>query len=445
MEKDRSDLWIKVLVEVARVLLGLTFIFSGFVKSVDPLGTVYQIEDYLVAFHMPFLLSLSVLMAFFLCGLEFIMGVCMLLGLYRRWNSRLMLFLMGFMTLLTLYLAIANPVKDCGCFGDAVKLTNWQTFYKNIVLLACSIFVFIHHERISNIFTGKTYWMAFLYIIFFTITLLFYNYRYDPILDFRPYRIGNNIPELMKLPEGAKQHIAESVLVYEKDGVEKEFTEDNFPWEDESWRFVRMDTKIIQEGDEPPINDFSITRLSFKGSGDYTESDITDQVLADTNYVFLMISPSLQKMNQSYISNFEDVMNYASDYHYGFYCLTASTIDDILAWEKENAVNLNFCRTDERTLKTIIRTNPGLLLIRKGTIINKWPDVWVPAEEDLTMPLEKLSYSKLEEQGERDTRNILLVTAIFVLPLLVIRGIDFGLFRRKEERTELDSDEESNK
>ncbi|NDV69058.1 BT_3928 family protein [Dysgonomonas sp. 25] len=435
MEKEKSGVGMKILVEVARVLLGATFVFSGFVKSVDPMGTVYQIEDYLIAFHLSALLPMAVPVAFFLCGLEFVMGVCMLLGLYRKWNSRLMLVVMVFMTILTLYLAIANPVKDCGCFGDAVKLTNWQTFYKNIVLLAFAIIVFVYHERIKNIFTGKTYWMAFLYTLLFTVAFLIYNYRYDPVVDFRPYRIGNNIPELMKLPPDAKQHIAQSVLVYEKDGVEQEFTEENYPWEDESWTFVRMDTKTIQEGDEPPIADFKIVELLFDDdtSDAYAEADITEEVLADTGYVFLMISPVLQDMSQSYISHFEDVLNYSNDYHYKFYCLTSSTVNDIRAWEKENAVDLNFCRTDERALKTIIRTNPGLLLIRNGVIINKWADVYVPAEENLTAPLQSLPYSKMIDQKEEDIKNILWVSAIFILPLLLIKGFDFGLFRRREE------------
>lgn len=433
MKMDKHQLLIKILVEVSRVLLGATFVFSGFVKSVDPYGTVFQIEDYLTAFHLSTFLSMARPAAFLLCALEFIMGVCMLLGLYRKWNSRLMLFVMVFMTALTLYLAIANPVKDCGCFGDAVKLTNWQTFYKNIVLLICAVLTFKYHQYIKNVFTGKTYWLAFLFIIIFSCVFLYRNYRYDAFIDFRPYKIGNNISELMKIPEG-KERIDKSYLVYSKDGVEKEFTQDNFPWEDSTWTFVRMETKTVREGEDPPIKDFMINKLHFNESNTelISQDDITQQVLSDTNYVFLMISPSLKKMRPNHISNFEDVMNYANDYHYGFYFLTASTADDIIAWESENAVSMNFCRMDERALKTIIRTNPGLVLLKNGTIINKWADVRVPAEEDLIKPLDQLSYGKMINSKKQDTLNILWVTAIFILPLLLIKGLDLGLFRKKQ-------------
>lgn len=433
MQKEKNKLLIKILVEVSRVLLGSTFLFSGFVKSIDPIGTVYQIEEYLTVFELPGLHSLALPIAFFLCALEFLMGVCLLLGLYRKWNSRILFFVMVFMTGLTFYIAIANPVKDCGCFGDAVKLTNWQTFLKNIILLPCSVLVFKFHQTINNLFTGRSYWMAFLYIVTFISVFLYYNYRYDPILDFRPYKIGNNIPELMKVPKG-QEPVIETSLVYMKDGLEKEFSQDNFPWADSTWTFVRMETNTIKEGKEPAVNDFIVNKLFFNEDNTklIRQDDITEQILTDSNYVFLMISPSLSEMRMNNVSNFEDVMNYAHDYHYSFYFLTASTADDIIAWEKENAVSMNFCRMDERVLKTIVRTNPGLILLRKGTVINKWADVSVPAEEDLSKPLDELSYGQELNSVQQDRLNILWVTAIFILPLLLIKGLDFGLFSKRQ-------------
>lgn len=442
MEGKETNKLVKVIVEISRILLGATFVFSGFVKSVDPYGTMYKIEDYLTAFGVPALMPLALPVSFFMCALEFIMGAFMLLGIYRRWNSRLMLLVMGFMTLLTLYLAIANPVKDCGCFGDALVISNWATFYKNIVLLICSIIVFRYYECISNFFTGKTYWIAFLYIIIFISGFIVWNYWYDPLIDFRPYRIGTNIPESMKVEEG-KERIEESILVYAKDGVEKEFTQDNFPWEDSTWTYVRTGSKVIQEGEEAKIHDFTINKLSFdKTTKEIVgEDDITEAVLTDTNYVFLMISPFLSDLDEDYISNIEDVLNYANDYHYKFYCLTASSTSEILEWEHENAVDLNFCRTDDRTLKTIIRTNPGLLLIKNGVIINKWASADIPSEEYLKEPLEKLPYSQIINQDEEDNKNIIYISLILVLPLFVLKGMDLLLFRKREEEI----DEERNK
>ncbi|MFT3995656.1 MAG: DoxX family protein [Dysgonomonas sp.] len=435
----KKDVAIKILVEVARVLLGATFVFSGFVKAVDPYGTAYKIEDYLSSFDLSSFASLALPASVFLCIMEFLMGAFMLFGIYRRWNSRLVLLTMLFMTPLTLYLAIANPVEDCGCFGDALVISNWATFYKNIVLLACSIFVIIYRERISNFFTGKTYWLAFLYIIIFISLFVFRNYIYDPLFDFRPYKIGANIPALMQAEDG-KGRQEENLFIYSKDGVEKEFTEDNYPWEDSTWVFVKMDTKIISEGEKPLIKDFTINRLYFDQGKTVllNTEDITTNVLSDSNYVFLMISPSLSSIKTAHLSQFEDVQNYALDYHYKFYCLTASGPDDIAAWANENTIDFDFCNTDERTLKTIIRSNPGLLLLKDGVIINKWADIDVPGEEDLTTPLDQLPYSQQINVGEEDKKNILLISALFILPLLGLKGFDLLFFRRKKKKIEQD-------
>jgi len=439
---NRKDTITKILVEISRVILGVTFIFSGFVKAVDPYGFTYKIEDYLTAFNLSSLSFLAFPASAFMCILEFAMGACMLFGLYRRWNSRLMLVVMVFMTLLTLYLAIANPVEDCGCFGDAIIITNWQTFYKNVILLACSIFVFIYHEQISNLFTGKTYWLAFLYIFIFIGLFVFRNYLYDPLFDFRPYKVGADIPQLMAVDEG-KGREEQTLLVYSKDGVEKEFTEENYPWEDSTWVFVRMDTKIIKEGEKSSIKDFVINKLSFNSNRTEIvgQEDITGEVLSDTNYVFLMITPSLYDMSASYLSNFEDIENYANDHQYAFYCLTASTTDEIISWAKENTINFDFCTMDARALKTIIRSNPGLILLKNGVVINKWADINVPAEADLNKPLQDLSYGQQKDTEREDGRNLFYICFIFIFPLLVLKGLDFLFFRKKKREAENEDSE----
>ncbi|MDR2954164.1 MAG: DoxX family protein [Prevotella sp.] len=431
---DNKNKIIKVFVEISRIILGVTFIFSGFVKAVDPFGFAYKIEDYFTAFGLSSLSFLSFPISAFMCILEFAMGACMLFGLYRKWNSRLMLLVMIFMTMLTLYLAIANPVSDCGCFGDFMIITNWQTFYKNIVLLACSIFVFFYHERISNLFTGKTYWLAFLYIFIFIGLFVFRNYLLNPVFDFRPYKVGANIAELMDVEEG-KGREEKSILIYEKDGKQQEFTEDNYPWEDSTWVFVRMENKVINEGESSPIKDFVINRLYFDNqkAGLVHQEDITEEVLSDTNYVFLMISPYLEKMSYSYLSSFEDVENYANDRGYQFYCLTASTTDEILKWSNENVISFSFCTMDDRALKTIIRSNPGLVLMKDGVIINKWADISVPGEKDLNMPLEDLPYGQLRDMKEEDKANLFYICMSFILPLLALKIFDFLVFRKNKE------------
>lgn len=437
---NKRNILIKTLTEISRIILGVVFIFSGFVKAVDPYGTAYQITDYFTAFNLSSLTFLSLPGSILQSVIEFAMGACMFFGLYRRWNSRLMLIVMIFMTLLTLYLAIADPVEDCGCFGDALIITNWQTFYKNIVLLICSVIVFKYHEHISNLFTGKTYWLASLYIFMFIGSFVFYNYLYDPVFDFRPYKKGANISELMNVNEG-KGREEQTLLIYSKDGVEKEFTEENYPWEDSTWVFVRMDTKILKEGEKSPIKDFVINKLTFNQSRTEVvgQEDITTEVLSQSGYTFLMISPSLENMSSSYLGNFEDVENYANDNNYRFYCLTASTTDEIINWAKENVIAFDFCTMDGRTLKTMIRSNPGLILLKDGVVINKWADVDVPAEKDLNKSLEELPYGQLIDTKKEDKKNLVYICFVFFLPLLGLKGFDFLFFRRRNKEKQ-DSD-----
>lgn len=431
MGKTKSII-LKTVVEISRILLGITFIFSGFVKAIDPLGTTYKIQDYLTSFGLVSLHNIALPISIVLCAGEFCLGIFMLFGLYRKWTSRLLFLVMLFMTPLTLYLAIANPVKDCGCFGDALIITNWQTFFKNIILLVCAIVVLIWHQKITNLFTGKFYWFVSLYIIVCSIAFCLYGVFNEPIIDFRPYKIGANIPKLMTVEED-KAPVFENIFTYEKDGVKKEFTEDNYPWEDSTWIFVDRQSKLIKEGEEPLIRDFSINRLYL--NQDRTEiegeEDITNEVLSDSSYTFLMIAYSLTDMDVDYLSSFEDINNYARDHQYKFYCLTSSPRDVILQLEKENITNFDFCLSDERSLKTIVRSNPGLILLKNGVIINKWSDKYVPTEINLNKPIEELSISNMPDTEKESKRHLYIVILILLTPLVVIKLLDALLYHRK--------------
>ncbi|SHF51996.1 BT_3928 family protein [Dysgonomonas macrotermitis] len=422
----------KAIVEVARILLAATFIFSGFVKSIDPLGTAYKVQDYMTSFGFSELHQFALPISIALCAGELCLGIFMLFGLYRKWTSRLLFIVLLFMTPLTLYLAITNPVKDCGCFGDALIITNWQTFFKNIILLACSITTLFWYEKIMNIFTGKFYWLVAIYIIAGGIVFCIFNTINEPLIDFRPYKIGANIPKLMTVEEN-KAPVYENTFIYKKDGVEKEFTEDNYPWQDSTWIFVDRYNKLIKEGEEPVIHDFSINRLYLNKDKTEIEAeeDITNEVLSDSNYIFLMIAYSLTDMRINNLDNFEDVNNYAKDHQYKFYCLTSSPRDTIIQFENDNITNFDFCLTDERTLKTITRSNPGLLLIKDGIIINKWGDKKVPNEKELNRPIEELPIAHPENNQAPTTRDIANLILLFFIPLAVVKILDAVLYHRK--------------
>ncbi len=243
--------------------------FSGFVKAVDPVGFAYKIEDYLISFQLLEFIPLALTFAVGLILLEFLLGVFILLGLYRKITSTLALLFMAVMTPMTLYIAVANPVADCGCFGDALIISNWATFYKNIVLLALSIVLVVYSNRILPLFSAKSaksknFVLGFVFL--FSLLFCLYNILYLPIMDFRPYKVGVNIPEQMQ-DDLSKGDVYENIYIYEKDGVEQEFTEDNFPWEDTTYTFVDYTSKLIKKGDKPLIDEFHILAYAKDTSG----------------------------------------------------------------------------------------------------------------------------------------------------------------------------------
>ena len=231
MEIKKSHIVLIWCVNICRAILAVVFLFSGFVKAVDPMGTQYKIEDYLQAFGMlsiqhsiiPLLLSIGIAM------LEFIIGAFFLLGIRRVTASLLSLVLMIFYTPLTLYIAIKNPVSDCGCFGDALILTNWETFFKNVILLICAVLVWRYKGLIYRFVGEKFDWLVSLYSCLFALAFCSYCLYYLPVLDFRPYKIGTNIPEAMSVPPGKHLSELQTVFLMKKGNIEKEFTVDNYP------------------------------------------------------------------------------------------------------------------------------------------------------------------------------------------------------------------------
>ena len=204
----------KLIVEISRIILGAVFVFSGFVKAVDPWGSIYKIKDYMAAFNLSSWDFIALPLAFILFSIEFGIGISLLLGVYRRTNTIFALIFMLFMTPLTLYLAIKNPVTDCGCFGDALVLTNWQTFFKNLPLLLMAICLFLWYKSMTPVFTKRCDSLVAFWVYLFILGLAAYCFFFLPVLDFRPYKVGTHIPDRMKIPEGAKQPVFDTKLFY---------------------------------------------------------------------------------------------------------------------------------------------------------------------------------------------------------------------------------------
>ena len=420
-------------VNICRFILAVTFIFSGYVKAIDPLGTLYKLKDYAAAMALNDILPdwALVIVAIALGALEFSLGVFMLFAVRRHMVSKLTLALMSVMTALTVWIYIADPVKDCGCFGDALKLTNGETLLKNIVLIACATLVAWRPVDMARFISRTNQWIVRYYTITYIIVTSVYCLYTLPIFDFRPYRVGTNIKQGMEIPEGAEQPEFESTFILRKNGVTREFTLDNYP--DSTWEYV--DTKTVQtkKGYEPPIHDFAITTND-------TGEDITEQVLTKKGYTFLLVSPRLAVADDSNFGDIDQIYEYAEENGVDFFCLTASTNEDIERWRELTGAEYTFCNADETTLKTMIRSNPGLILLKDGTIIGKWSHNQLPATEELTANPDKLPIGQQQDDGV--TRKLIKVLLTFLLPLAVLTIADriwaWSKWVRNKEKKESD-------
>lgn len=375
---------INIIVLILRVFVGLVFIFSGFVKAVDPLGSTYKFIDYFTAFNIPGLHSAAFYLAFILSGLEFTLGVCMVLFIQNKLANWGTLLFMTIFTPLTLWLALKNPVHDCGCFGDAIILTNWQTFYKNIIILIPVIISFIYRKRTFRWVNLKTEWIITAVVAFLITGFSVYNYEHLPVLDFRPYKVGTYIPGKMFIPQGAPKDVYEQYITLKDTTTGKnitldinKYTNDSIFWcEGTKWKYISTsDPKLIKEGFHPSIHDFNI--VSNLGE------DITQQVLSDPDYYFILIAYDLNNSRTKNQSKINELYTQATAYHHKFICLTSSIEQDIKNFKNKWKTQYNYYITDPITLKTIIRANPGLVLLHKGTILAKWNSNDIPLYETI--------------------------------------------------------------
>lgn len=402
-------------VNLCRLVLAGAFIFSGFVKLVDPRGTQYKLEDYFAAFGVsPWVPEgLPLVLSVVLSVTEFCLGIFLLFGIRRRSTSALLLAFMGVFTPLSLYLALADPVADCGCFGDAWILSNWQTFGKNVVLLVAAVVAVRGRLLMMRFISERNQWMISMYSILFAGVLSGWCLYHLPVLDFRPYHIGADLRQGMEGPEGSEVPQYETTFILEKDGVRKEFSLDDYP--DSTWTFVDSKTVLLKAGAEPAIHDFSMLLLP---EGD----DITEAVLSDKGYTFLLVAPYLEQADDSRIDRINELYDYCVEHDYSFYGLTASIGASIVRWQDLTGAEYPFCNTDEVTLKTIVRSNPGLLLLKDGVVLNKWSYADLPSEYDLTGPLDELPLARLQP-GER-SMQIFRLLLWYLVPLLLCTFAD---------------------
>lgn len=368
----------KLLRNICRILVGAVFICSGFVKGVDPWGSAYKFIDYFNAFHLSILNPAALSFSFLLSLFEFTVGICLFLNIKTKWAAWGALLFMVIFTPLTLVLAITNPVSDCGCFGDAFILTNWQTFWKNIILLILVLLLFRQRKQFVSLFNFLEQTVIVIIAICLMLGIEAHSYRHLPILDFRPYAIGTHLSENMGSTTNTQQEEYILTLLYKnkKTGDIQEFTEQDYPWQDTlNWEFVSSSEKLLQEGSETPIHDFIIEHP--------LRGDITQDILQDPGYTFLAVSYNLDRANPSRQDKINELAGYVQSKGYRFYGLTSSLPGEIREYSEKHKVNYTFCTTDEIQLKTMIRSNPGIILLHQGTVIAKWGYRDIPDINDI--------------------------------------------------------------
>ena len=407
INEKRKALLIQWLVFLSRLIVGGTFVFSGFVKAIDPYGTAYKFEDYFAAFHLEFFSSFTLLFSVALSVVEFLLGVHLLFGSYRKSTPRLVFLFLCVMTPLTLYLAIANPISDCGCFGDAVHLSNWATFFKNLVLLGITVFLVYDNTRLRALYNREVQWLTGLYSLVFVLFFCYIGVNYQPYLDFRPYKIGVNIPDALAASE--PQH--EFIFIYEKDGQQQEFSLDSLPSEEEGWTFVDRREKVIESTrpQAPAIDEFTVYR---------GEDDISDEILSDENYRILLLSPDLERADDSEVDRINELYDYCVERGYAFACVTASSPRGIVTWLENTGAEYPFYFMDRTTIRTIARGNPCVLLLKGGTILRKTAPSQLPDETQLTQPLDQLDYGQPEVYRLR--HRLGFIAMLYVIPMLFL-------------------------
>lgn len=362
----------KSLTNIIRILTGVLFIFSGFIKANDAVGFSYKLVEYFEVFGTHFLIPVALPLAIFVCVFEIILGFTLLMGTKVRLTLWLLLLMIIFFTFLTFYSAYFQKVLSCGCFGDAIPLTPWQSFIKDLVLLTFIIILFIGKQYIKPIFKPRLENVLLVLVILASTAFPIYTYNYLPVIDFRPYAIGKNIPEQTKgIPDEVKFFYS---LKDKKTGETIEV--DKWPenW-DQNYDYISSRTEVTKKGVDPKIKDFTISSLD---GGDYTQD-----IIENPKHNFLLICYDLEKTKKEVFGQINDFATLCKQDSVSFIILTASTQGTIDAFKQETKTNIDFYNTDGTVLKTIIRSNPGLMLLKAGTVIDKWHYHSFPSYNDV--------------------------------------------------------------
>ncbi len=355
----------KIILNLFRVLVGVLFIFSGLIKANDPLGLSYKMDEFFDVLHLTFLSPYALVFSVTMNVFEIVAGVAVLLGYRMRLFSFLLLLLILFFTFLTGFALYSGKIKECGCFGDCIKLSAEGTFYKDVALLVMILVLFFYRDRIQPWFRKGAANMIMIASLVLALGIQWYTLSHLPFVDCLAYKVGNNIPEKMKLPPGATPDVYETKMIYEKNGQQKEFTTDNYPWQDSTWKFVDRKDKLVKKGNaEPAIKDFTLT--------DFDGGNQTQPILQETKPVYLFLVLNTDKAGSGWDEKMQALQQKIHNGEAYIYGVTASSKEAVAAFSAQHGLHFPFVQMDGTAIKTAGRSNPCLILLEQGTIKGKW-------------------------------------------------------------------------
>jgi uncharacterized membrane protein YphA (DoxX/SURF4 family) len=363
----------KIALNFSRIFVGVLFIFSGLIKANDPLGFGYKLQEYFEVFHMSFLGEFATGIAVLLCVLEIVLGALLLFGFWSKKVTGGLLLVIIFFTFLTFVSAAFKVVTSCGCFGDAIPLTPWQSFSKDLVLLVLIIYLFMQHKLINPITENAKVQSALLIIVTLASTLFgVYTYSTLPVIDFLPYKIGANLPQLMKIPEGEKgDEYAIMYNMHNKTTNEKKVMSDKDYlkteiWKDENWEIVGEPEKVlVKKGYTPKIMDLMIS--------DASGTDYTKELIENPYYNLVIVAYNLKDVNVNAIAKINAIaLNATEQFNIRTVLLTSNSASDADEFSKRMKLFAEVFYADAVPLKSMVRSNPGVMLLKNGVVINKW-------------------------------------------------------------------------
>lgn len=420
---DKGQRIINLITWLVRECTGLLFIFSGFVKGIDPWGTVYKFNEYLTAVGIPVYHNLVLFGVFLLFTIEFLTGIFLVFGCYRRSVSILSTAIMAFMLILSLWVAVMDPVPDCGCFGDALIISNWATFWKNVILMAFSIWLLKFNTRCSCIITPAFQWIALLFSAVYIIGVGAYGYLVQPMIDFRPFKAGTS------LISEESDNVPQFLFIYEKNGERKEFSEDDeLPSEDDGWTFVER--KEISSGTGSDVSDHEFRIMDRNG-----DEDVTDEAIASDGRQLLLLIPSVNDISPSTTWKINALYDWADHHDIQMIAIVAAHSGNMSEWEDVSMPRYDIYTADDTVIKELARGNPAVVYLRDGAIV--WKTTLSSLNDnDFAEPDTRTDIMNMAPDNENILRNY---SWLYLASMAVLVAISFmprlhGAFRTRRRK-----------